>query len=147
MAVGRGQILSDEFGALDKLMAATAEQLTAIDQIGPVMAESVYEYLHDDDNVKVIEAMLAAGVKPTAPKEKASNILEGMTIVVTGTLKQFTRQQIEQMIKDHGGKTSSSVSKKTALLVAGENAGSKLDKAKKLGIETISESEFLKRIK
>ncbi|MHC4386064.1 MAG: NAD-dependent DNA ligase LigA, partial [Planctomycetota bacterium] len=123
------QILSDEFGALDKLMAATAEQLTAIDQIGPVMAESVYEYLHDDDNVKVIEAMLTAGVKPTAPKEKASNILEGMTIVVTGTLKNFTRQQIEQMIKDHGGKTSSSVSKKTNFVVAGENAGSKLDKA------------------
>ena len=141
------QILSDEFGALDKLMAATAEQLTAIDQIGPVMAESVYEYLHDQDNIKIINKMLDAGVIPAPPKQKASNVLEGMTIVVTGTLKNHTRQQIEQMIKDHGGKTSSSVSKKTALLVAGENAGSKLEKAKKLGIETISESEFLKRIK
>ena len=141
------QILSDEFGALDKLMAATAEQLTAIDQIGPVMAESVYEYLHDQDNIKIINKMLDAGVIPAPPKQKASNVLEGMTIVVTGTLKNHTRQQIEQMIKDHGGKTSSSVSKKTALLVAGENAGSKLDKANQLGIEVITEDEFLKRIK
>ena len=141
------QILADEFGSLDKLMDATAEELTAIDQIGPVMAESIHDYLHDDDNVKVIEAMLAAGVKPTAPKEKASSVLEGMTIVVTGTLKNHTRQQIEQMIKDHGGKTSSSVSKKTSLLVAGENAGSKLEKAQKLGVEIIDEAEFIKRIK
>jgi DNA ligase (NAD+) len=141
------QILADEFGSLDKLMDATAEELTAIDQIGPIMAESIHDYLHDDDNVKVIEAMLAAGVKPTAPKEKASSVLEGMTIVVTGTLKNHTRQQIEQMIKDHGGKTSSSVSKKTSLLVAGENAGSKLEKAQKLGVEIIDEAEFIKRIK
>ena len=67
------QILADEFGTLDKLMVATVEQLTAIDQIGPVMAESIYEYLHDEDDIKVIQAMLGAGVKPAAPKEKASN--------------------------------------------------------------------------
>jgi DNA ligase (NAD+) len=140
------QILADEFGTLDALMTATVEQLTAIDQIGPIMAESVYEYLHDVDNVNVIQAMLDAGVKPTAPKEKASNVLEDMTVVVTGTLKSFTRTQIEQMIKDHGGKTASSVSKKTALLVAGENAGSKLEKAQKLGVEIISEDEFLQRV-
>ena len=69
-----------------------------------------------------------------------------MTVVVTGTLKSFTRTQIEQMIKDHGGKTASSVSKKTALLVAGENAGSKLEKAQKLGVEIISEDQFLQRV-
>ncbi len=140
------QILTNEFGSLDAMMNASAEQLTSIDQIGPVMAESVYKYLHDADNIKVIEAMLAAGVKPTAPKEKASNILDGMTLVVTGTLKTLTRQQIEQMIKDHGGKTSTSVSKKTSLLVAGENAGSKLEKAKKLDVEIIDENEFIGRI-
>jgi DNA ligase (NAD+) len=140
------QILADEFGTLDALMAATVEQLTAIDQIGPIMAESIYDYLHDADNVNVIQAMLDAGVKPTAPKEKASNVLEGMTIVVTGTLKNLTRQQIEQMIKDHGGKTSSSVSKKTAFVIAGENAGTKLEKAKKLAVEVIDEKEFLCRI-
>lgn len=141
------QILAEAFGALDKLMAASAEELTAIDQIGPVMAESIYDYLHDQTNIKVINDMLAAGVTPAPPKQKASNVLEGMTIVVTGTLKQFTRQQIEQMIKDHGGKTASSVSKKTSLLVAGENAGSKLDKANQLGIQVITEAEFINRIK
>ncbi|MHC4905793.1 MAG: NAD-dependent DNA ligase LigA, partial [Planctomycetota bacterium] len=141
------QILADEFGTLDKLMAASVEQLTAIDQIGPVMAESIYDYLHGADNIKIINEMLAAGVKPTAPKEKPSNVLEGMTIVVTGTLKNYTRSQIEQMIKDHGGKTASSVSKKTSFVVAGENAGSKLDKANQLGIEVITEDKFLKRIR
>ncbi|MHC5119152.1 MAG: NAD-dependent DNA ligase LigA, partial [Planctomycetota bacterium] len=141
------QILADEFGTLDKLMAASVEQLTAIDQIGPVMAESIYDYLHGADNIKIINEMLAAGVKPTAPKEKPSNVLEGMTIVVTGTLKNYTRSQIEQMIKDHGGKTASSVSKKTSFVVAGEIAGSKLDKANQLGIEVITEDKFLKRIR
>jgi len=128
-------------------MDASVEQLTAIDQIGPVMAESIYDYFHNADNVKVIEAMLAAGVTPAAPKEKASNILDGMTLVVTGTLKTLTRSQIKQLITDHGGKTSSSVSKKTSLLIAGENAGTKLEKAKKLGIETINEAEFIERIR
>ena len=141
------QILADEFGSLEELMTASVEELTAIDQIGPVMAESIHDYLHNEDNIKIINEMLDAGVKPAPPKQKASNMLEGMTIVVTGTLKQFTRTQIEQMIKDHGGKTASSVSKKTALLVAGENAGSKLEKAQKLGIEIISEEEFLSRIR
>ena len=140
------QILADEFGSLDALMNASVEQLNAIDQIGPVMAQSIYDYLHDEENIKVIKAMLAAGVNPAPPKQKASNILEGMSIVVTGTLKNFTRQQIEQMIKDHGGKTSSSVSKKTAFVVAGENAGSKLEKANQLKIEVITEDQFLKRI-
>jgi DNA ligase (NAD+) len=141
------QILADAFGTLDTLMNATVEELTAIDQIGPIMAESIYDYLHNVDNIKIINEMLAAGVKPQAPKEKASNVLEGMTIVVTGTLKNFTRSQIEQMIKNHGGKTASSVSKKTSLLVAGENAGSKLEKAQKLNIEIITEDEFTNRIK
>jgi DNA ligase (NAD+) len=140
-------ILADEFGTLDKMMTASVEQLTAIDQIGPVMAESIYEYLHNEDNINVINEMIAAGVKPALPKQKVSNVLEGITIVVTGTLKNFTRTQIEQMIKDHGGKTASSVSKKTSLLVAGENAGSKLEKAKKLAIEVIDEDEFVKHIR
>ena len=140
------QILAEEFGTLEKLMVATVEELTSVDQIGPVMAESIYKYLHDADNVKLIEDMLGAGVTPAAPKDKASNVLEGMTIVITGTLKNFTRQQIEQLVKDHGGKIASSVSKKTALPVAGENAGSKLEKAQKFGVEVISEDQFLQQI-
>ena len=140
------QVLADEFGSLDALMDASLEQLTAIDQIGPVMAQSIYDYLNDEQNIEIIKAMLDAGVKPQAPKAKASNVLEGMSIVVTGTLKNHTRTQIEQMIKDNGGKTSSSVSKKTAFLIAGENAGSKLEKAQKLDIEILDEDQFLKCI-
>jgi DNA ligase (NAD+) len=141
------QILAEEFGTLEALMAAPKERLDEIDQIGPVMAESIFDYLHDAENVRVIEGMLAAGVRPEKPKEKTSVALAGMTIVVTGTLTQFSRPQIEQTIKDHGGKTAGSVSKKTSFVVAGENAGSKLDKAQSLGVEVISEEEFLKRIK
>ncbi len=140
------QILADELGSLDSVMNASKETLQAIDQIGPVMAESIYDYLHDEENINIINKMLAAGVRPQVPKEKASDILAGMSIVITGTLKQFTRRQIELMIKDHGGKAASSVSKKTAFLIAGENAGSKLEKAQKLKVEILSEENFLKRI-
>ena len=140
------QLLAEAFGSLDALRNATVEKLQAIEQIGPVMAQSIYDYLHDAENAKVIDALLAAGVEPTAPKQKASDVLAGRTIVVTGTLTQFSRQQIEQTIKDHGGKVSGSVSKKTSFVVAGENAGSKLDKATQLGVEVIDEDEFKKRI-
>jgi DNA ligase (NAD+) len=140
------QILAEAFGSLDSLMNAEVEQLETIDQIGPVMAQSIYDYLHEPQNINVIDALLAAGVKPAAPKQKASNVLTGQTIVVTGTLSHFSRQQIEQTIKDHGGKTASSVSKKTTFVIAGENAGSKLDKATQLGVEVIDEKGFMKRL-
>jgi len=140
------QILAEEFGALEALRLATKERLETIDQIGPVMADSIYEYLHDPQNAQVIDAMLQAGVSPEPPKQKTSEALAGMTIVVTGTLSRFTRQQIEQTIKEHGGKTASSVSKKTSFVVAGENAGSKLEKAQSLGVEVISEEDFIKRL-
>ena len=140
------QILTEEFGSLDKLKNAQKQQLEVIDQIGPVMAESIYEYFHNIDNLKVIDALLAAGLQPRQPSRSSTNILAGKTIVVTGTLKNFSRQQIEQAIKDNGGKTSSSVSKKTDFVLAGEKPGSKLTKAGRLGVEVISEDNFLKMI-
>lgn len=140
------QILADEFGSLDALMKADPDTLESIDQIGPVMAQSIYEYFHNPENLKVIQQLINAGVKPAPPKAKASSALDGMTIVVTGTLEHFTRQEIEQTIKQHGGKTASSVSKKTSFVLAGDNSGSKLDKARQLGVEVIDEAEFLKRI-
>jgi len=140
------QILADEFGSLEALMNASVERLTEIEQIGPVVAESIYEYLHNPANIRVIRQMLAAGVSPMPPKPKASAVLAGQTIVVTGTLKHFTRQQIEQTIKDHGGKTSSSVSKKTSFVLAGQDPGSKLEKARRLGVEILDEDQFLRRI-
>jgi len=128
------------------LMDAPAERLEAIDQIGPVIAESVYAYFYDSGNRRMLEQMRMAGVRPQTAQAKISASLAGQSIVVTGTLKHFTRQEIEETIKAHGGKSSSSVSKKTGFVVAGENAGSKLEKAQQLGVEVIDEEEFLLRI-
>jgi len=139
------QILAEYFGSLDAIMNATQEELAQIDQIGPTMAESVYEYFRNPGNRSVIDQLLAAGLRPQQPKARPQQKgkLQGKTIVVTGTLENFTRQQIEQAIKQAGAKASSSVSKKTDFVLAGENPGSKLDKARKLGVEVINEKEFL----
>jgi len=141
------QILADYFGSLDVVMTADQDKLQAIDQIGPKVTESVYEYFRNERNVTVIKELLAAGVKPQLPqKVKAKGKLAGRTIVVTGELENFTRQQVEQAIKQAGGKASSSVSKKTDFVLAGRDAGSKLDKALKLGVKVIDEQEFLQMI-
>jgi len=128
------------------MMAAGEEELAEIDQIGPTMAESIYEYFHDPENRSVIENLIAAGVKPEQPKTTRSDRLAGKTIVVTGTLENFSRQQAEQAIRQAGGKSSSSVSKKTDFVLAGENPGSKLEKARKLGVNVIDEKQFINMI-
>jgi len=141
------QILADYFGSLDALMKADVEKLQAIDQIGPKVAESVYEYFRNERNVAVIRELLAAGVKPQPPQKiKAKGKLAGKIVVVTGELENFTRQQVEQAIRNAGGKASSDVSKKTDFVLAGENAGSKLDKAKQLGVKVIGEKEFMEML-
>jgi DNA ligase (NAD+) len=137
------QILAEHFGSLDALMSAGQEELAEIDQIGPTMAESIYEYFRNSENQAIIDELLAAGVKPKQPEMKRSEKLMGKTIVITGTLDGLSRQQAEQAIRQAGGKTSSSVSKKTDFVLAGKEPGSKLDKAQKLGIKVISEEEFL----
>jgi len=141
------QILAEHFSSLDVLMKANRETLENIDQIGPAMAESVYEYFRNEKNRAVIDGLLAAGVKPEQPRAKRSGKLSGKTIVVTGTLKNFSRQQAEFTIRQAGGKTSSSVSKKTDFVLAGEEPGSKLDKALKFGVEVINEKQFLEMLK
>jgi len=140
------QILAEYFGSIDALISAEQEALAAIDQIGPTMAESVYEYFRDPRNQAVIEQLLAAEVKPRQPRTRRSDKLAGKTIIVTGTLENFTRQQAEQAIRQAGAKTSGSISKKTDFVLAGENPGSKLDKALKLGVKVINEKQFLKII-
>jgi len=140
------EILAGVFGSLEKLMAASEDVLQQIDGIGPVMAKSVYEYFKDAENVKIIEGLLAGGVEPKGPAKNKSQLLDGKTIVVTGTLEKFSRDQIGEMIKDNGGKVSSSVSKKTSFVIAGDKAGSKLEKAGRLGVEVISEEKFLEII-
>jgi len=141
------QILAEHLGSLDALMSAKQEELEAIDQIGPTMAESIYEYFHDPENQVVIKKMLDAGVKPKRPRIKRTDKLAGKTIVVSGTLENFTRQQAEYAIRQAGGKASSSVSSKTDFLLAGKEPGSKLDKGVKLGVKVINEKQFLQMIK
>ncbi len=140
------ETLANEFGTIDKLRNASEERLVEVDGIAETIAKNVCEFFNDETN-KILVDELLKHVTPIAPKEKASSVLEGKTIVVTGTLESFTRQSIERAIKDNGGKTSSSVSKKTSFVVAGANAGSKLEKANKLGVQVISEEEFEKMIK
>ncbi|MBN2183306.1 MAG: NAD-dependent DNA ligase LigA [Sedimentisphaerales bacterium] len=115
--------------------------------IGDEMISSLCDYIENEDNKDILKEILRLGVKPKRnTNEKTSEILIGNTIVVTGTLKNFSRQQIEQAIKDNGGKSSSSVSKNTTFVLAGENPGSKIKKAQELGIKIINENEFLRLI-
>jgi len=148
-------ILAEHFGSLDTLMAADIESLQTVEQIGPKIAESVHEYFRNPVNRAVIEGLLSAGVRPEQPKKtrragksaiRMADKLAGKTIVVTGTLEKFTRPQVEQAIKQAGGKPSSSVSKKTDFVLAGKEPGSKLDKASQLGVQIITEKEFLQMI-
>ena len=110
------------------------------------MAKSIYEYLHDKKNASVIDELLTAGVNPKQPGQRTADVLAGKTIVVTGTLENFTRIQIEQAITAGGGKSLSSVSKKTDFVLAGVKPGGKLEKARQLGVRIINESQFLKMI-
>jgi len=140
------QILAENFGSLDALMAAEQAALEGIDQIGPTMAKSVYEYFRDKKNRAVTDQLNKLGVKPKRPKMQRSGKLAGKTIVVTGTLERFTRQQAEYTIRQAGGKASLSVSKKTDFVLAGKEPGSKLDKALKLRVKVIDEKQFLEML-
>ncbi|MHB9068899.1 MAG: NAD-dependent DNA ligase LigA [Sedimentisphaerales bacterium] len=146
VGIQNGEILAEHFGSIDAIKKATVEELTTIDQIGPVLAKSICQYFSDDDNIKLIDKLIAAGINPEYKKTKQSDALAGKTFVVTGTLEKFSRPEIEKAIKQNGGKTSSSVSKKTDYVLAGAEAGSKLDKANQLGVKVISENEFIKMI-
>lgn len=136
------QILTEHFGSLGAVMAAGAGELENIDQIGPTMAESVYEYFRDKNNRRIIDQLIAAGVKPQEDKIRITDVLAGKTIVVTGTLENFSRQEIKQAIGQAGGKSSSSVSGKTDFVLAGKEPGGKLDKARQLGVKIINEKQF-----
>jgi len=137
------QILAEHFGTLAALRNAPQTELEVIDQIGPVMAESIHAYFHDAQYQALVDDLLAAGVEPKAGQRRSTGgVLEGKTIVVTGSLQHYTRRQIQEAIKEAGGKASSSVSKKTDFVVAGKDAGSKLDKAQRLGVEVIDEEQF-----
>ena len=139
--------LAKKFPTIDLLMAASVEDLSSVDEIGQIIAESVSQFLHDDYGLKVIEDLKHVGVKlseDVAPEaaSQTDGVLAGKTLVVTGTLVKFKRDEIESIIERHGGRAASSVSKNTDFVVAGEKAGSKLEKAQQLGVRVLTEDEF-----
>ncbi len=137
--------LAATFGTLQKVQDATVEQLTAIPDVGDIVAQSVVEFFSFPENRQMLERLLAAGVHPQEAQSKAEGVFSGLSIVVTGTLPTLSRKEAEELIRSCGGTAAGSVSKKTAFVVAGEAAGSKLTKAESLGIEVIDEAELLRR--
>lgn len=141
-------VLAEHFGAMDSLAAASVDDLSDVMEIGPVIAHSVHDYLHSAQGADLVADLKSLGVKMESPRKTPSAAaagdgpLAGKTIVVTGTLAHYGRDEIESLIHALGGRAASSVSKKTDLVVAGEKAGSKLDKARQLGVRVIGEDEF-----
>jgi DNA ligase (NAD+) len=139
--------IAEHFGNMDDVLAASEDDLSNVEDVGPVIAESVHNFLHSKHGERAVQKLQKAGVDMTSPKRApltaaTAGPLSGKTLVVTGTLEKYTREEIEALIEQHGGRAGSSISKKTDYLIAGEKAGSKLDKARKLGVATISEKEF-----
>ena len=129
---------------LDALLAAPVERIAQVKGIGPTRAQSVFDYFHSPAGKELVTELKELGLKLTEAKRAvaAGSPLQGKTVVVTGTLKNYGRKDIEDLIVKLGGKASGSVSKKTDYVVAGEEAGSKLDKAKELGVRVLTEEEF-----
>lgn len=137
------KILATHFGSMDGLRRATAEELTEIDDVGAVTADYITHWMQSDQAADLLARLQKAGVNMECHQELVDRRFAGMTFVLTGALTRFTREEAGEMIELRGGKVSSSVSKKTTYVVAGENAGSKLKKAGELGISVLSEEEFL----
>ncbi len=136
------QFLAENFGSMDALMSATEEDLQQVNEVGPRIAESILEFFHEASNRKLIERLRDAGLTFTGKKKERGTKLAGKTFVLTGTLARYSRDEAKKMIEDAGGRVSGSVSKKTDYVVAGSDAGSKLDKAKELKVPVIDEKEM-----
>jgi len=141
------RVLVQNFRSIKKLSNASFEELTQIQSIGPEVARSIREYFEDPKTKELIEKLEKAGVRLESEEESKQQTLSGLNFVITGVLKNFTRNQIEELIQSLGGKVSDSISKNTDYLIVGEKPGSKLEKATSLGVKTITESEFLKLAK
>ena len=136
-------LLAANFGSIEALMTATIEDLTKVNEVGPKVAEAIHEFFAEPRNVALVERLRTAGVEMTAEKRVTTTTLEGLTFVLTGSLPTLTREQAKEKIEAAGGKVSGSVSKKTDYVVAGEEAGSKLEKAQSLGIKILDEPGLL----
>ncbi len=138
-------VIARHYGAMEELLQATIEELNAINEVGPIIAESVFHFLHSAEGKATIAQLQEVGLlmeSPRATEDSIRQVLADKTIVVTGTLRKYTRDGIKELIAKLGGRAASSVSSKTDYVVAGEKAGSKLDKANKLGIPVLTEDEF-----
>lgn len=140
------ELLAQEFGSMDALMAASAEELERVEEVGPRISDAILEFFSRPANRALVENLKNADVDMTAEKKQRSDKLAGLTFVLTGTLPHLTRDEAKEKIEAAGGKTAGSVSKKTSYVVAGEEAGSKLDKARELKIPVIGEDELLKML-
>lgn len=140
--------LAKYFGSMEKLISAEKDELLKVEEIGATMADAIYDFFRNDRNIAFIQRLKDAGVNMALKEQEAGKIriFDGMTFVLTGTLSRFKRDEAAAIIESFGGKVSGSVSKKTSYVLAGEEAGSKLNKAEQLGVRIIDEDEFLKMI-
>jgi DNA ligase (NAD+) len=141
--------IAGRFMTIDDLITADIGQLTGVNEIGPKIAASIVSYFSDPDNLETIKRLKAAGIKFTSNEEsiKTGNLLEGKTIVISGVFEKYSRDEYKELIERNGGKNSSSVSRSTTFILAGDNMGqSKKEKASELGVPMISEPDFLKLI-
>ena len=137
------KVLSRQFGSLEALAAADQEQLLAIHEIGPQVADSVTRFFADPNNLEILEQLQQLGVAPITMQQPKGDLLSGKVFVFTGALERFSRKEGEALVEAEGGRASGSVSKKTDYVVAGPGAGSKLTKAEQLGVTVLDEEEFL----
>jgi DNA ligase (NAD+) len=140
------QLLAEAFGSMNELMEAGLEQLEAVDEVGPRVAQAIHEFFAEAKNRELVEKLRQAGLTFTAEKKRKSSQLEGLTFVLTGTMADLTRDEAKARIEAAGGRVSGSISKKTSYLVAGEDAGSKLDKARELNIPVIEQTQLLEML-
>jgi DNA ligase (NAD+) len=136
------QFLAEHFGSMDALSKASEEQLLEVEEVGPRIAQSIVEFFSEPKNCELLQSLAKAGLKFKGRKKERGTKLAGKTFVLTGTLPRLTRDEAKKLIEDAGGRVSGSVSKKTDYVVAGSDAGSKLDKAKELGVAVIGEDEM-----
>ncbi|ABB32946.1 DNA ligase, NAD-dependent [Geobacter metallireducens RCH3] len=140
------KLLATAFGSIDNLARATEAELLSIREIGPQVAQSITTFFHNEGNRETIRRMVEAGVEPTVEEKKVGGKFTGKTFVFTGTLIRFSRSEAQKMVESEGGHAAGSVSKKTDYVVAGDEAGSKLDKARQLGVTVLAEDEFLQML-
>jgi DNA ligase (NAD+) len=138
------ELLAEEFGSIDALMAANKEELERVEEVGPRISEAILEFFAQAKNRALVEHLRDAGVEMTAEKKQRSTQLAGLTFVLTGTLPNLTRDEAKARIEAAGGKIAGSVSKKTSYVVAGEEAGSKLEKAQALKVPVLDEAGLRK---